>query len=40
MKPGVMEDIFDGALWKDFLVYEGTPFLSEPLAFGFDNFVL
>ena len=34
IKPGVMEDIFDGALWKDFQVYEGTLFLSEPLAFG------
>ena len=27
VKPGVMEDIFDGDLWKDFQVYEGTPFL-------------
>ena len=35
MKPGILEDIFDGALWKDFQTYEGTPFLSEPLAFGF-----
>ena len=30
-----MEDIFDGALWKDFQVYKDTPFLSEPLAFGY-----
>ena len=29
-----MEDIFDGDLWKDFQGYEGTPFLSEHLAFG------
>ena len=34
VKPGVLEDIFDGAVWKDFQTYEGTPFLSEPLTFG------
>ena len=27
---GVLCDIYDGAVWKDFLCYNGRPFLSEP----------
>ena len=31
---GVMNDIFDGRVWRDFQSYEGSPFLSEPFTFG------
>lgn len=31
---GIYEDVFDGQIWKDFLVYNGVPFLSEPYTYG------
>ena len=33
-EPGVMNDIFDVRIWRDFQSYEGTPFLSGPFTFG------
>ena len=33
--PGVYQDVYDGSVWKDFLVYDGVPFLSLPYNFGF-----
>lgn len=31
---GVMEDVHDGNIWKEFQVYGDRPFLSNPFAFG------
>ena len=31
---GVMEDVYDGNIWKEFQVYGDRPFLSNPFAFG------
>ena len=33
--PGQYHDIYDGNIWKQFQVYEGRPFLSTALSFGF-----
>ncbi len=30
-----MQDIYDGDIWKEFQVYNGTSFLSSPLSFAF-----
>ena len=30
---GVLQDIYDGHMWKEFMIYEGTPFLSVPFNF-------
>ena len=35
VKSGVLQDIYDGALWKEFEVCDGVPFLSEPHNFAF-----
>lgn len=32
--PSIMRDIYDGQIWKDFLYFDGAPFLSEPFTFG------
>ena len=29
-----LRDVYDGKIWKDFINYEGVPFLSQPLSFG------
>lgn len=34
-KPGVLEDVFDGKVWKDFLNPGGIPFLSLPYNYAF-----
>ena len=31
---GVYSDVYDGQVWKDFLNYDGVPFLSAPFNFG------
>lgn len=31
--PGVLADVYDGQLWKDFQIYNGQPFLSQPFNF-------
>ncbi len=31
----LMNDIYDGEIWKDFQNFDGKPFLSEPFSFGF-----
>jgi len=31
---GVMEDVYDGNIWKEFQIYGEGPFLSDPFAFG------
>ena len=36
LKSGVLQDIYDGRLWKEFQVYNGVPFLSEPHNFAFN----
>ena len=36
LKSGVLQDIYDGGLWKEFQVYNGVPFLSEPHNFAFN----
>ena len=28
--PGLLSDIYDGAIWHDFMNYKGRPYLSEP----------
>lgn len=28
-------DLYDGNVWRDFQVYDGKPFLSEPFSYGF-----
>jgi len=33
-RDGAYEDVFDGQIWKDFQVYDGVPFLSEPYTYG------
>ena len=33
--PGVFSDVYDGAVWKEFLIYNGTPFLSAPYNYAF-----
>ena len=33
-RDGVYDDVFDGQIWKDFQVYDGVPFLSEPFTYG------
>lgn len=33
--PGVYSDVYDGAVWKEFLIYNGTPFLSAPYNYAF-----
>ena len=30
----ILKDLFDGKVWKDFLVYKGKPFLSNPGNYG------
>ena len=30
MPAGVLYDIYDGSIWKEFLNYKGRPFLSQP----------
>lgn len=34
-RPGEYSDVYDGKIWQEFLVYEGTPFLSLPGNFAF-----
>lgn len=31
---GVMEDVYDGKIWKEFINYNGKPFLADLLSFG------
>ena len=31
---GIYRDVYDGALWHEFQVYNGKPFLSDPFTFG------
>ena len=33
-KDGLLCDVYDGQIWKEFEVYKGMPFLSEPFTFG------
>lgn len=33
--PGVLQDVYDGRLWKEFEVYNDEPFLSKPHNFAF-----
>lgn len=35
VKSGVLQDIYDGRLWKEFQVCNNVPFLSEPYNFAF-----
>ena len=30
---GTLADIYDGSVWKDFLYYDGKPFLAEAFSF-------
>ena len=30
MPAGVLSDIYDGSIWKEFLNYKSRPFLSQP----------
>ena len=32
--PGILEDVYDGKLWQEFLHYNGRPFLAAPYHFG------
>ena len=31
--PGMLNDVYDGEVWENFMIYEGTPFLSLPCNF-------
>lgn len=33
--PGVYSDVYDGTVWKEFLIRDGTPFLSVPSNYAF-----
>ena len=35
IQDNTMEDVYDGQVWKDFMQYDGRPFLSVPLNFAF-----
>ena len=32
---GMLEDVYDGKVWNDFLVYDSKPFLADEYTFGF-----
>ena len=34
IQEGLLKDVYDGLIWKEFQSYEGKPFLSEPFTFG------
>ena len=31
---GILKDVYDGQIWKQFQIYNGMPFLSEPFTYG------
>ena len=33
-KGGVLSDVYDGKIWKEFQTYRGQPFLSQPFTYG------
>ena len=35
IQDNTMEDVYDGQVWKDFMQYDGRPFLSVPHNFAF-----
>lgn len=34
VQEGLLKDVYDGLIWKEFHTYDGEPFLSEPFTFG------
>ena len=34
VQDSILEDIYDGQIWKDFMEYDGKPFFSVPFNFG------
>ena len=35
VKDGLLADVYDGNLWKEFQTFNGTPFLQKPRNYGF-----
>lgn len=35
VEAGILQDVYDGRLWKEFQVCDGVPFLSQPYNFAF-----